>query len=91
MTVQQQLPGRHSSASIAYVGARGLHNWDVFDINQARRLVLSPTIRASTLTHLRPYQGLTSIQQAQSGVSEFYHSLQAGMELAVRRWFPVRR
>ena len=34
MTIQQQLPGRHSSLSIAYVGARGLHNWDVFDINQ---------------------------------------------------------
>ncbi len=28
-------------ASIAYVGARGLHNWDVFDINQPRP-VLSP-------------------------------------------------
>jgi hypothetical protein len=77
VTVQQQLPGRHSSLSIAYVGARGLHNWDVFDINQ-------PTVGALTNNpgksqyYLRPYRGFASIQQAQSGVSEFYHSLQMG-------------
>ena len=77
VTVQQQLPGRHSSATIAYVGARGLHNWDVFDINQvpAGTLTKNPNIKLSAL---RPYRGLTSIQQAQSGVSEFYNALQLG-------------
>ena len=48
--------GGTRSLSIAYVGARGLHNWDVFDINQAPRPALSPIIRASTLTisgHIR--------------------------------------
>jgi len=77
VTIQQQLPGRHSSATIAYVGARGLHNWNVFDINQ-------PTVGSLTnnpgvnVNYLRPYRGLGSIQQAQSGVSESYHALQVG-------------
>jgi Carboxypeptidase regulatory-like domain/TonB-dependent Receptor Plug Domain len=77
VTLQQQLPGRHSSFSIAYVGARGLHNWDVFDINQAPAgsLTNNPGI---SIQALRPYKGFAFIQQAQSGVSEFYHSLQMG-------------
>jgi hypothetical protein len=77
VTLQQQLPGRHSSLSIAYVGARGLHNWDIFDINQPTvgSLTRNPGINAN---YLRPYRGFSSIQQAQSGVSESYHSLQVG-------------
>jgi hypothetical protein len=77
VTVQQQLPGRHSAVSIAYVGARGLHNWDVFDINQppAGSLTNNPGINTN---YLRPYKGFAFIQQAQSGVSEFYNSLQLG-------------
>jgi Carboxypeptidase regulatory-like domain/TonB-dependent Receptor Plug Domain len=76
VTLQQQLPGRHSSLSIAYVGARGLHNWDVFDINQPTvgSLTRNPGINPN---YLRPYRGFASIQQAQSGVSETYESLQA--------------
>ena len=76
VTVQQQLPGRHSSLSIAYVGARGLHNWDVFDINQPTvgSLTRNPGINPN---YLRPYRGFAAIQQAQSGVRETYHSLQA--------------
>ena len=77
VTLQQQLPGRHSSFSLAYVGARGLHNWDVFDINQAPAgsLTNNPGVN---INYLRPYKGFAFIQQAQSGVSEFYHSLQMG-------------
>jgi hypothetical protein len=76
-TIQQQLPGRHSSATIAYVGARGLHNWNVFDINQptAGSLTNNPGVNVN---YLRPYRGLGSIQQAQSGVSESYNALQVG-------------
>ena len=76
VTVQQQLPLR-SSLSIAYVGARGLHNWDVFDINQptAGALTSHPGVNVN---YLRPYRGFASIQQAQSGVNEFYHALQVG-------------
>jgi hypothetical protein len=75
VTLQQQLPGRHSSASIAYVGARGNHNWDVFDINQptAGSLTRNPGINVN---YLRPYRGFASIQQAQSGVNELYNALQ---------------
>ncbi len=77
LTIQQQLPGRHSSVSIAYVGARGLHNWDVFDINQPTvgSLTSNPGIATN---YLRPYKGFAFIQQAQSGVSETYHALQVG-------------
>lgn len=76
LTIQRELPW-HSSGSIAYVGARGLHNWDVYDINQ-------PTVGSLTthpgvnVNYLRPYKGFASIQQAQSGVSELYNSLQLG-------------
>jgi hypothetical protein len=77
VTLQQQLPGRHSSFSIAYVGARGLHNWDVFDINQAPAGSLTDNPGVN-INYLRPYKGFAFIQQAQSGVSEFYHSLQMG-------------
>jgi hypothetical protein len=75
VTVQQQVPGRHSSASFAYVGARGNHNWDVFDINQPTvgSLTANPGVNAN---YLRPYKGFSSIQQAQSGVNELYNSLQ---------------
>ena len=75
--LQQQLPGRHSSLSIAYVGARGLHNWDVFDINQAPAgsLTNNPGVN---MNYLRPYKGFAFIQQAQSGVSESYNALQVG-------------
>ncbi len=77
VTLQQQLPGRHSSFSMAYVGARGLHNWDVFDINQAPAgsLTNNPGVN---INYLRPYKGFAFIQQAQSGVSEFYNALQLG-------------
>jgi Carboxypeptidase regulatory-like domain/TonB-dependent Receptor Plug Domain len=76
VTVQQELPFQ-SSFQLAYVGARGNHNWDVFDVNQvpAGTLNRNPGVN---LSQLRPYQGFTSIQQAQSGVNEFYSSLQAG-------------
>ena len=66
----------HSAFSLAYVGARGTHNWDVFDINQptAGALTNNPGVMPA---YLRPYRGFSSIQQAQSGVNEFYNALQA--------------
>lgn len=76
VTLQQELPWQ-SSATIRYVGARGLHNWDVYDINQpqAGALIHNPGVN---LNYLRPYRGFGFIQQAQSGVSELYNSLQIG-------------
>jgi Carboxypeptidase regulatory-like domain/TonB-dependent Receptor Plug Domain len=76
VTLQQELPFK-SSFQIAYVGARGNHNWDVFDINQptAGALTSHPGVNVN---YLRPYQGFSSIQQAQSGVNETYNALQVG-------------
>ena len=75
LSIQQQLPWQ-SSFTLAYVGARGVHNWDVFDINQptAGALTNNPGVNVN---YLRPYRGFASIQQAQSGVNELYNSLQA--------------
>jgi hypothetical protein len=77
VTVQQELPWK-TSFQIAYVGARGNHNWDVFDINQAPAgsLTNNPGVN---INYLRPYRGFSSIQQAQSGVNETYNSLQVGL------------
>jgi hypothetical protein len=76
LSVEQEIAPFHSVFQLSYVGARGLHNWWVRDINQ-------PTVGALTsnpginVNYLRPYKGFASIQQEQSGVSSSYHSLQA--------------
>ncbi|MFC5862735.1 Plug and carboxypeptidase regulatory-like domain-containing protein [Acidicapsa dinghuensis] len=76
LTVEHELRPLQSVFQVAYVGARGLHNWDVVDINQ-------PAVGAQQanpgvqLAALRPYKGFASIQQEQSGVSSTYDALQA--------------
>ena len=76
-TVEQELPSR-VLLSLAYVGARGLHNWSVADINQpgVGALLANPNVN---LNYLRPYRGFSSIQQEQSGVSSNYNSLQLSL------------
>ncbi|HUA99421.1 MAG TPA: carboxypeptidase regulatory-like domain-containing protein [Terracidiphilus sp.] len=75
LTIEQEIPQAQSVFQIAYVGAHGYHNWDVVDINQvpAGTLQANPGINVN---YLRPYKGLTSIQQEQSGVSSNYNALQ---------------
>jgi hypothetical protein len=72
---QRELPF-NSSLSLAYVGARGLHNWRVFDINQP---VVGSTQANPGLNvnYLRPYRGFAAIQQERSDGSAKYNSLQA--------------
>jgi hypothetical protein len=76
LAVQQEFPAIRSTSTISYVGARGLHNWNSFEINQ-------PTVGALTshpgvnVNALRPYQGFSSITQERAGASSVYHSLQA--------------
>ena len=74
IAIQQRLPWR-SSGQIAYVGARGLHDWRVVDINQAPvgALVNNP---GDNINYLRPYKGFSSIQQEQSTSNGLYNSLQ---------------
>jgi hypothetical protein len=73
-TVQQQLPWK-IVLQAAYVGDRGLNEWEVFDINQptAGALLANPGVSAN---YLRPYKGFAAIQQEQSAASSRYNSLQ---------------
>ncbi len=73
-TVERELP-LNSVMSIAYVGARGLRNFRVFDINQptAGALQANP---GKSVNYLRPYKGYAAIQQEQSNGSSVYSSLQ---------------
>jgi hypothetical protein len=74
-SIERELP-LNSTVSIAYVGARGTHNWRVFDINQ-------PTVGAlqanpgKNVNYLRPYQGYAAIQQELSNGAARYNALQA--------------
>jgi hypothetical protein len=76
LSVQQEFQPLHSVFQLSYVGAHGIHNWWVLDINQpvVGALTNNPGINVN---YLRPYKGFASIQQEQSGVNSSYHSLQA--------------
>ena len=73
-TIERELP-LNSVLSIAYVGARGLRNFRVFDINQpaAGALQANP---GKNVNYLRPYKGYAAIQQEQSNGSSKYNSMQ---------------
>ena len=64
-----------SVLSVGYVAHRGLHGWDVYDINQpaAGALTANPNISPN---YLRPYKGFASIQEEESVVNSMYNSLQ---------------
>jgi Carboxypeptidase regulatory-like domain/TonB-dependent Receptor Plug Domain len=88
LAIERELPA-NSVLSIAYVGARGLHNFRVFDINQ-------PTVGAlqanpgKNVNYLRPYKGYAAIQQEQSNGSSEYSALQVSWNrVAVRRQLHV--
>jgi hypothetical protein len=72
--IERELP-LNSVFSIAYVGARGLHNWRVFDINQPAVGALQAN-PGENVNYLRPYKGYAAIQQEKSNGSSEYDSLQ---------------
>lgn len=74
VTLQQQFLW-NSVMSVAYVGSRGLHEWQVYDINQpsAGALLANPGVNVN---YLRPYKGFAAIQQNESAASSRYNSLQ---------------
>jgi hypothetical protein len=72
--IERELP-LNSVLSIAYVGARGLHNFRVFDINQPAVGALQAN-PGKNVNYLRPYKGYAAIQQEQSNGSSLYSSLQ---------------
>ncbi len=65
----------NSLLSIGYVGHRGYHGWDVYDINQvqAGTLQANPGVNVNVL---RPYKGFAAIQEEESVVNSSYNSLQ---------------
>jgi len=74
VTVERQLP-LHSVLSAAYVAHRGVHAWQVYDINQptAGALQANPGVNVNAL---RPYKGFAAIQEEESVVNSMYNSLQ---------------
>ena len=73
-TVQREIFGK-STLEVAYVGHRGLHLPEAFDINQpqAGALQANPGINAN---YLRPYAGFASIQMEEDVSTSMYNALQ---------------
>ncbi len=65
----------NSTLSVAYVAHRGLHGWDVYDINQAQAGALQAN-PGQPINALRPYKGFAAIQEEESVVNSMYNSLQ---------------
>ncbi len=65
----------NSTLSVAYVGHRGYHGWDVYDINQvpAGTLQANPGVN---INQLRPYKGFAAIQEEEPVVNSMYNGLQ---------------
>jgi hypothetical protein len=73
-TFERELP-LHSTLTLAYVGHRGYHAWQVYDINQvpAGTLQANPGVNVNVL---RPYKGFAAIQEEESVVNSQYNGLQ---------------
>ena len=89
VTVERELP-LNSVLSVGYVAHRGLHAWEVYDINQptAGALQANPGVNVN---YLRPYQGFAAIQEEES-VVQFDVQLDAGnLEPPLQERLDVRR
>ncbi len=71
-TVERELP-LNSVLSVAYVGHRGLHGPEVFDINQP---LPGTVVSGTNANYVRPYKGFAEIQQEQDVANSIYNSLQ---------------
>ena len=82
ITVQRELP-LGTLLSVGYVAHRGLHAWQVYDINQPTvgALQANPGVNVNAL---RPYKGFAAIQEEESGVSSTYNSLQISWSRAFK-------
>ncbi|HUO31781.1 MAG TPA: carboxypeptidase regulatory-like domain-containing protein [Bryobacteraceae bacterium] len=74
VTVERQMPWS-SLLSVGYVSHRGLHAWQVYDINQPTvgALQANPGVNVN---YLRPYKGFAEIQEEESVGNSTYNSLQ---------------
>jgi hypothetical protein len=74
-TMEAQMPLK-SVLSVAYVGHRGYHAWQVYDINQAQAGALQAAPAGTNINLLRPYKGYSAIQEEESTVNSSYNGLQ---------------
>ncbi len=74
LTVQRQLFW-NTVFSAAYVGTRGLHAWEVYDINQpaAGSIQANPGVAVNAL---RPFRGFAAIQEEEAAATSRYNALQ---------------
>jgi hypothetical protein len=79
VTAERQLP-LNSVLTVAYVAHRGLHAWQVYDINQPTVGALQAAPAGTNPTYLRPYKGFAAIQEEESVVNSTYNSLQIEWE-----------
>ncbi len=63
----------NSVLSVGYIGRRGLHNWEVFDINQP---LPGSVVSGVSANYVRPYRGFAAIQQEESVGNSYYNGLQ---------------
>jgi Carboxypeptidase regulatory-like domain/TonB dependent receptor len=78
VTVERQL-FLHTVLTAAYVGHRGTHGWQVYDINQPTvgALLANPGVNVNAL---RPYKGYAEIQEEESVVNSTYKGFQLSWE-----------
>jgi hypothetical protein len=79
VTVERQLP-LNSVLTVGYVAHRGLHAWQVYDINEPTPGALQAAAAGTNATYLRPYKGFAAIQEEESVVNSMYNSLQVSWE-----------
>ena len=75
LTVQRQLAW-NSVLTVGYVGRRGIHSWEVYDINEPVPGALQAAPSGTSANYLRPYKGFAAIQEEESDVNSFYKALQ---------------
>ena len=87
VTVERQLPW-NSLLSVGYVAHRGLHAWNVYDINEPTPGALQANPGAN-VNYLRPYKGFAAIQEEESGVNSTYKSMQISFTRAFTNGFSL--
>jgi hypothetical protein len=75
ITMEAQLPLK-SVLSVAYVGHRAYHAWQVYDINQVQPGTVQSLPSGVSLNSLRPFKGYAAIQEEESVVNGMYNGLQ---------------
>ena len=86
-TIQRSM-GWNSVLSVGYVANHGLHEWQVFDLNQPTLATVQANPGMS-FNALRPYKGFAAIQEERSNVNSAYQSLQISWDKRVSKGLTV--